>query len=107
MKQIVLAILFLVSTDSMANKITTNQASNYVGKNATVCGIIAEITTIRNDTFINIDSPHPYQKFYFYVNNQTLGKQYLYKNVCGTGTVRIHKGKYQINLTDIRSLSFR
>lgn len=97
----------MLSFDVLANTINTNQVQGYVGKNITVCGKVAEITTIRSDTFINIDASHPYQKFYFYANNQTLNKAYLNKTVCGTGTLKSHNGKYQIKIADVRSLSFR
>lgn len=99
-------LLLLISFDVMAQKITPNQVDQFVGEKVTICGKIAEISKNRNDTFINIDSPHPYQKFYFYANNLTLSKNYLFKNVCGTGVLSTHKGKFQIKITDIKSLSF-
>lgn len=102
-----ISFLLLFSFDVMANNITSNQVQNYVGKKATVCGKIAEISTVNNNTFINIDAPHPYQKFYFYTHNQTLSNKYLFRTVCGTGVVRMHKGKFQIILSDIRSLSLK
>lgn len=103
----IISLLTLLSFDVMATTINTNQVQGYVGKNVTVCGKIAEITIIRNDTFINIDASHPYQKFYFYTNNQTLNNAYLNKTVCGTGTLNSHKGKYQIKIADVRSLSVK
>lgn len=98
----------LISSNSIAaiEKMTTNQISGLVGKKITVCGKVAEISTIRNNTFINIDAPHPYQRFYFYVNNQTVDKKYLFKTVCGTGLLASHKGKLQIKVHNINSLSF-
>ena len=108
MKNIFLLMLLVSSSAIAANeKLSTNQLSGFVGKKVTVCGKVAEISTIRNDTFINIDSPHPYQKFYFYLNNQTLNKKYLFKMVCGNGILNSHKGKFQIKVADIKSLSFK
>ncbi len=108
MKNIFLLMLLVSSSAIAANeKLSTNQLSGFVGKKVTVCGKVAEISTIRNDTFINIDSPHPYQKFYFYLNNQNLNKKYLFKTVCGSGILNSHKGKLQIKVADIKSLSFK
>lgn len=108
MKKIIIILSLLISSNSIAatEKLTTNQISEFVGKKITVCGKVAEISTIGNDTFINIDAPHPYQKFYFYANNQKLDKKYLFKNVCGTGVLASHKGKFQIKVSNIKSLSF-
>lgn len=107
MKYLVLLLLLPVSFGVLANnKLTTDQLSGFVGKKVTVCGKVAEITTIKSDTFINLDSPHPYQRFYFYANNQTIGLNKLFKTVCGTGVLTNHKGKLQIKIADLRSLTF-
>lgn len=107
MKYLVLLVLLSVSFGVLANnKLTTDQLSGFVGKKVTVCGKVAEITTIKSDTFINLDSPHPYQRFYFYANNQTIGSNKLFKTVCGNGVLTNHKGKLQIKIADLRSLTF-
>lgn len=108
MKYLLAILLLPVSFGVLANnKLTTNQISGYVGQKITICGKVAEITTIKSDTFINLDQPHPYQNFYFYANNQTLSSNKLFKTVCGTGVLSNHKGKFQIKISDLRSLSFR
>lgn len=101
-------LLLSVSFGVSANiKLTTDQLSGFVGKNVTVCGKVAQIhTTEFGDTFINLDKKHPQQKFYFYTYNQTVSSSILYKNVCGTGVLAEHKGKLQIKIVDVRSLTF-
>ncbi|KAF1028161.1 MAG: hypothetical protein GAK29_00257 [Acinetobacter bereziniae] len=89
-----------------ANKLAPEQLSGFVGKKVTVCGKVAEIATIKSDTFINLDSPHPYQKFYFYLNNQNISSNNLFKTVCGTGVLTNHKGKLQIKIADSKALTF-
>ena len=97
MKYLVL-LLLPISFGVLANhKLTTDQLSGHVGK---------KVTVFKSDTFINLDSPHPYQKFYFYANNQTIGLNKLFKTVCGTGVLTNHKGKLQIKISDLRSLTF-
>jgi hypothetical protein len=107
LRYLVLSLLLTFSSGVFANnKLTTDQLSGFVGKNVTVCGKVVEITTNNRDTFINLDKPHPHQNFYFYANNQTISFNRLFKNVCGTGILKTHKGKYQIIISDLKSLSF-
>lgn len=108
MKHLVLILFLSVSFSALANnKFTTDQlSSGLVGKNITVCGKVAEITTIRGDTFINLDKPYPFQTFYFYANHQTLSLNKFYKTVCGTGVLNSHKGILQIKIKDLSTLRF-
>ncbi len=87
------------------NYIRTDQVSRYVGKEVSVCGKVVQIHTTRNgDTFINLDRPHPYQNFYFYLYNQYVNKEiFLNKTLCRKGVVNSHKGKYQIILSTLTS----
>lgn len=79
MKYLVL-LLLPISFGVLANhKLTTDQLSGHVGKKVTVCGKVANFP-IKSDTFINLDSPHPYQVL-FYANNQTIGLNKLFKTV--------------------------
>lgn len=106
MKKFFFAATLLISSNAIAEieKLSPKQALNHVGKKATVCGTIVEISNFGNDTFVNIDKPHPYQQIYFYLN-QNLDKKYLFKKVCGTGRIEKHKGKMQIKISDMRNLS--
>ena len=105
--KVLILISYLISFTAMANTnyIGTDQVSRYVGKEVSVCGKVVQIHTTRNgDTFINLDRPHPYQNFYFYLYNQYVNKEiFLNKTLCRKGVVNSHKGKYQIILSTLTS----
>ena len=105
--KVLILISCLISFTAMANTnyIRTDQVSRYVGKEVSVCGKVVEIhSTSKGDTFINLDRPHPYQKFYFYLYNQRVNKDFfLNKTICRKGVVNSHKGKYQIILSTLTS----
>lgn len=107
MKNICLIAALVISTNTIAatEKLSPKQALGYIGKKATVCGTIAEISNVGNNTFINIDYPHPHQKIYFFLN-QNVDKRYMFKKVCGTGLIEKHKGKMQIKISNMNNLSF-
>lgn len=105
--KVLILISYLISFSAMANTnyIGTDQVSRYVGKEVSVCGKVVEIhSTSKGDTFINLDRPHPYQNFYFYIYNQRVNKDFfLNKTICRKGVVNSHKGKYQIILSTLTS----
>ncbi len=105
--KVLILISYLISFTAMANTnyIGTDQVSRYVGKEVSVCGKVVEIhSTSNGDTFINLDRPHPYQNFYFYLYNQYVNKEiFLNKTLCRKGVVNSHKGKYQIILSTLTS----
>lgn len=105
MKYLIYPLFLFASFSVSAKKISVNEVSRFVGNKVTVCGKVAQISKVGIDSFINLNKPHPYQNFYFYSANQTLSQKYLLKNVCGTGLVEKHNGKYQIKI-DLKKLSF-
>ena len=104
MRTLFFLFLFLISIKGYATVLSSDQVAGFLGKKVTVCGRVVEISKLKNDIFINIDKPHPLQNFYFYTNNFN-DRKILFKNVCGTGVIEEHKGKYQIKISNINQLS--
>lgn len=91
--------------------ITSDEAINYVGKKATVCGVVVEAVYLshsqRKLTFLNFDQPHPDQAFDVVIEEADRAKftgapeeMYKGKKICVTGLVNEFKGKAQMNITD-------
>jgi len=88
--------------------IAAHDAINYIGKTATVCGVVSSSRyldqTERKLTFLNIDEAHPNQKFDVVIEdadraNYSEAPEVFYKGkkICVTGLIEIFKGKGQIH----------
>jgi len=98
-------------TSELIPAITSDEAINYVGKKATVCGVVVEAVYLshsqRKLTFLNFDQPHPDQAFDVVIEEADRAKftqapedSYKGKKICVTGLVNEFKGKAQMNVTD-------
>ncbi len=108
MKQILLTAI-LATGFLFGGNYTTDQASNHIGENATVCGVITGGKYAKSSrgkpTFINMDGRYPYHKFTILIwgenrHNFNSPEQRLNgKKVCVTGFIDIHKGIPQIEVS--------
>lgn len=96
----ILSLSFFLSFATQAvaaNIVSSSEARNHVGKNITVCGKAVQIAKVGRSTFINLDKPHPGKDFYFYYRGADFpSSTYQNKEVCGKGTIVMHKGTPQI-----------
>ncbi len=86
--------------------ITTAQAKDHIGEEATVCGKVVgaryAASSRGRPTFLNLDRPHPNQIFTVVIrgrNRAQFGKpekDYLKKKICVTGKIEAYRGKPQI-----------
>jgi hypothetical protein len=107
MKRLVLAIAFTFCTVlAHSQNLTTADAKNHVGENATVCGTISGIHFASDakgsPTFIDLDGVHPHQAFtvlIWGVNRSLFGdleKDYRAGRVCAVGVIQMYKGTPEI-----------
>lgn len=94
-----ISVLVWSTCSSAKQRLTAAEAKAHVGEQATVCGRVAgfhQATHIEDDpTFINLDKPYPNQIFailiwvYDLPKFGNLEKDYLGKQVCVTGKIKI------------------
>jgi hypothetical protein len=100
---VLLGCLVLLSGLSLGQRsISTADAKNHVGENATVWGQVASAhyaTTSRGrPTFINLDSPYPAQIFTIVIWGSDRAKfgepevKYANKRICVTGLITLYRG---------------
>jgi DNA/RNA endonuclease YhcR with UshA esterase domain len=103
-----LFILLLISFGCTAQTITPLQAKDYVGKSVTVCGKVdGTYTSKSGNIFINLGGNYPNQSFAVVIFSENAGlfdddpaSTYRGKSICGTGMVRLYKGKPEIIVSD-------
>lgn len=104
MKYCFTAILIIVTVSLKAQSITAEQAKNYIGKPATVCGTVAGIFTSDKSgiTFISMGADYPKNTFTIVVFKDAVAK-FSYrlstlknKSICVTGKIKNYKGKPEI-----------
>ena len=86
--------------------LTTDQASQHVGKLATVCGFVASARYAAKSrgrpTFLNLDEPYPHHIFTVLIwgnERPAFGSPELTfrgKRICATGRIELYKGKLEI-----------
>lgn len=103
-----LALLLLASLSSLAQSVAPKDASEHIGKTATVCGKVASSRYAERvngqPTFLNLDEPHPRHIFTVVIwgrHRAAFGspETLLGKSICVTGRVSEFKGKPQIQAT--------
>ena len=109
---LVVALLSMpvLSCQTAAAELTSQQAASHVGETATVCGTVASAnyaTRIKGQpTFLNLDQPYPRQLFTVVIWGSDRTKfgtpevQLIGKRLCATGKVESYKGKPEIVATD-------
>lgn len=98
-----------------AGPVAPAQAKDFVGKKATVCGVVASAAYLEKGkdqpTLLNLDQPYPKQVFTVVVygkDRKKFGKpeaDWLNKRLCATGTVTAFKDVPQIVVSDPKQVS--
>jgi hypothetical protein len=99
----------------VVSSIPPSQAKQYIGKEATVCGYVADTkydTKSRHKTtFLNFEKPYPDQTFtavIYQENRVKFGQpeeKYLHKNICVSGKIDEYQGKPQTIVWSITQIS--
>ena len=94
--------------------LTPGDASQHIGENATVCGVVASAhyapTTRAQPTFLNLERPYPNQTFTAVIFGSDRAKfdepemRLRGKRICVTGTIRLYRGAPEIILNDPQQL---
>ena len=110
---ILISLAAWTTSSASADKITPAQAKDYVGKQATVCGVVASANfaarSKRQPTFLNLDEPYPRHIFTAVIwieDRPKFGKPETLKGrrVCVSGLVEDYRGKPQIVLQEAEQL---
>jgi hypothetical protein len=98
-----------------SKKLTTAEAKNHIGEQATVCGRVASgryaATTRGKPTFLDLDKPYPGQLFTVLIWGENRAKfgtpeeTYRNKNICVTGRIESYRGEPEIIASDPAQLS--
>ncbi len=96
-------------------KLTSAEARNHIGEQATVCGMVASgryaATTRGKPTFLDLDKPYPGQLFTVLIWGENRAKfgtpeeTYRNKNICVTGRIESYRGEPEIIASDPTQLS--
>lgn len=104
--------------EAVVGPISPEEAAEYIGKRAEVCGFVAEVVEVREiegkPTFINLGAEHPNQPFTALIWEDDRGRwdttpEVLYsgRSICVTGTVERHEGTAQIILSSPTQVQVR
>ncbi len=100
---VVIALFFAVNSLIAQTKIPVDSASNYIGKNVTVCSQVFGIKATEKVVLINLGAAYPASPLTIAIlaknfANFTTPPEELYANkkLCVTGMVELFKGKTQI-----------
>ena len=98
-------------------RLTTAEAKDHIGEQATVCGKVASAryaaTTRGKPTFLNLDKPYPSQVFTILIwgDNRakfgTLEEKYREKQVCVTGRITEYRGAPEIVVSDPQNIEIQ
>jgi len=109
-----LICLLLVSSVLSQRKLSTSEARDHIGEQATVCGKVASTryaaTTRGKPTFLNLDKPYPNQIFTVLIwgeNREKFGapeEKYRDKHICVTGKITEYRGAPEIVVSDPQNI---
>lgn len=108
-----LSITFVIPI--YARTLSTSEASQHVGENATVCGVVAGVHTATRSrgepTFVNLDKSYPNQVFTILIwmedlrNFSPAPSTWDGKRVCATGTISSYRGVPEIVAKEARQVT--
>ena len=98
-----------------ATTVTTTEAKSFIGREATVCGIVKSARwatgSNRKPTFLNLDKPYPQQLFTVVIFEENRSKftpapeeQFKEKSICVTGKIEAFRGTPEIVVTDPKQI---
>lgn len=102
---------FLFSTPVLAQTISPQDALSHVGNSVIVRGIVDEVhTSNRGNVFLNMGGHYPNQAFTGFIRAGDVGQfhniqSYQGKTVNISGTIKLYKGKPEIELRSASQLS--
>ncbi len=104
------ALCFISGLVQKANKLTTSEAKNHIGKTATVCGVVASATYASRSkgkpTFLDLDKPYPNPIFVALIWEDDRPKfgapetELKGKRICVTGEIKQYRGRPEVVLRD-------
>jgi hypothetical protein len=104
-----------VTISGQSKKLTTTEAKDHIGEQATVCGRVASgryaATTRGKPTFLDLDKPYPGQPFTVLIWGENRAKfgapeeTYRNKNICVTARIQSYRGEPEIIASDPAQLS--
>jgi DNA/RNA endonuclease YhcR with UshA esterase domain len=112
-----LNVLLLAATlqTPAPESIAAKDAKNFVGKEKTVCGLVAATryleTSASRPTFLNFDKPNPNQTFTVVIFGDDRTKfgepevTYRNKTICVTGKIEDYRGSPQIVAKDPKQIT--
>lgn len=111
-KIILLSILLSVSYFAKSQTlILTKDASEYIGKNVTICDSVYSSKSLEKLNLINLGGTYPKELLTIVVNKEDVAKfssepatMFLGNNICVTGIVSEFKGKIQIVVTEPKQI---
>ena len=102
----VVAGMLLISLLAWGQQISTSEAKNHIGENATVCGSVVSTRYAASargaPTFLNLDKPYPDQVFTIVIWGSDRGKfgnpeeSFRNKRVCVSGQISNFRGVPEI-----------
>jgi len=112
-------ILFWFGVSSLlfaqSARLTSAEAKNHVGQNATICGHVASThyapRTKGSPTFLNLDEPYPNQIFTVLIWGSARSKfgapesKYSNKSICVTGSIKDYRGVPEIVVEEPSQIS--
>ena len=115
---LVLSLLGGFPALAQQNTIATSGAGQFVGKRATVCGIVATAVFAKRNmgqpTFLDLDRPHPHQIFTAVIwgsdRNKLRGAPetaYRGRWVCVTGLVEAYQGRPEIIVRNLAQIAVK
>lgn len=103
----------LLSTSALAQTISPSDAQSHVGKSVVVQGVVDEVhTSDRGNVFLNMGGHYPSQAFTGFIRARDAGafpnvQSYQGKTVNVSGTIKLYKGKPEIELQSSSQLSVK
>src|SRR5580704_3039082 len=104
-----------VALSGQSKRLTTTEAKNHIGEQATVCGRVAggryAATTRGKPTFLDFDKPYPGQLFTVLIWGENRAKfgtpeeTYRNKTICISGRIQSYRGEPEIIASDPAQLS--
>jgi hypothetical protein len=105
--------LCFLSAPALAQTVAPRNAASYVGQSAIVQGVVDEVhTSDRGNIFLNMGGHYPDQAFTGFIRARDAGaflnvRSYQGKTVNVNGTIRLYKGKPEIELQSPAQLSVK
>ncbi len=92
--------------------LTTDQAKNHIGENATVCGVVVSVGYVGGGrTFVDLDKDSPHQPFAISIWAEDKfspePRSWVHNRVCVTGIIRLYLGSPTIEAYSPQQISVK